>query len=241
MTITQIMYITHRCLKYDSIKKPKTVVSEEEDMDDPRMELPPPEELGEWLRATRSEHGVTQTELAERLDVSPSQISRIESRQGGARYETLYRLQQELLTVIDATSTIQVKDVLTRKHDVRSSAYELVAVAPDDSVETAVEQMEELNISQLPVIEASGQSAGRLTERYLLGLTTLPTEARPHILTPFPVIPAATPATLALHLLDTTQNHSPQTGHTVIVDLAGTADVDSVNPSDSPRVALLQT
>ena len=236
MIITQIMYLTHRCFKYDSIKKPKTVVSEEEDMDDPRMELPPPEELGEWLRATRSEHGVTQTELAERLDVSPSQISRIESRQGGARYETLYRLQQELLTLIDATSTMQVKDVLTRKHDVRSSAYELVAVAPDDTVETAVEQIEELNISQLPVIEASGQSAGRLTERYLLNVTDLTTEVRRHMRTPFPEIPADAPAMLARDLLDTNEAVLITPGQTDLVDLDGNPYVGILTPSDFARV-----
>jgi len=197
-------------------------------MDDPRMELPPPEELGEWLRATRSKHGVTQTELADRLDVSPSQISRIESRQGGARYETLYRVQQELLTLIDSESTTYVRDVLARKHDFRPPAYELVSVAPNDSVEKAIEQMEDLNISQLPVIDQSGQSVGRLTERYLLEVTDLTTDVRQHMRTPFPEIPADAPATLARDLLDTNE---------AVLITPGQSELSK--PEDNPYVGIL--
>ena len=197
-------------------------------MDDPRMELPPPEELGEWLRATRSEHSVTQTELADRLDLSPSQISRIESQQGGARYETLYRAQQELLTLIDSESTTFVRDVLTQKHDFRPPAYEVVSVAPTDSVETAIEQMEDLNISQLPVIDQNGQSVGRLTERYLLEVTDLTTDVQRHMRTPFPEIPADAPATLARDLLDTNE---------AVLITPGQSDLSK--PEDNPYVGIL--
>lgn len=208
-------------------------------MDDPRMELPPPEELGEWLRATRSEHGVTQTELADRLDVSPSQISRIESRQGGARYETLYRVQQELLTLIDSESTTNVRDVLARKHDFRPPVYELVSVAPTESVETAIEQMEDLNISQLPVIDQSGQSVGRLTERYLLEVTDLTTDVRQHMRTPFPEIPADAPATLARDLLDTNEAVLITPGQTNLSKTEENPYVGVLTPADFARIEQL--
>lgn len=203
------------------------------------MELPPPEELGEWLRATRSEHGVTQTELADRLDVSPSQISRIESRQGGARYETLYRVQQELLTLIDSESTTNVRDVLARKHDFRPPVYELVSVAPTESVETAIEQMEDLNISQLPVIDQSGQSVGRLTERYLLEVTDLTTDVRQHMRTPFPEIPADAPATLARDLLDTNEAVLITPGQTNLSKTEENPYVGVLTPADFARIEQL--
>lgn len=205
-------------------------------MDDPRMELPPAEEIGEWFRTIRAEHGVTQTELADRLDMSPSQISRIESRQGGARYETLYRLQQELLTLIDSESTVLVHDVLDQKHEVRSSEYNLISVEPDDPVETAVVQMEEYNISQLPVIEESGQSTGRLTERYLLSVTDLTTEVRQHMRTPFPEVPADAPATLARDLLDTNEAVLITPGQSDISKPEASPYVGIMTPADFTRV-----
>lgn len=169
------------------------------------MELPPPEELADWLRETRTAHDVTQTELAERSEVSPSQISRIESQRGGTAYETIYRIQQELLALIETESTLQVADVLSKKHATHPDDYELAYVEPTASIETGVDIMQGLKVSQLPVFENGVNSVGRLTERDLLEATNPTDVVKDHMRPPFPEIAADTPASIARDLLETNE------------------------------------
>lgn len=174
-------------------------------MENSRLELPPPAELAEWLRKTRVEHDVTQTELADRLDMSPSQISRIESQRGGANYETVYGIQQALLAITDSEANTRVTDILSEKNSIHSPEYELAYIRPNDTIETVVDVMEELSISQLPVIDKSGQAVGRVTERDLLDSIDPTSYVRKHMRTPFPEVSADAPASIARDLLETNE------------------------------------
>ena len=54
---------------------------------------------------------------------------------------------------------MQVSDIMTR---------ELVSVAPDASIDTAIDRMLDHHISDLPVIDKAGRLVGILTEGDLL-------------------------------------------------------------------------
>lgn len=201
-------------------------------MHDQRMELPPPEEIGDWLRRTRREHDITQTDLADRSDVSPSQISRIESQQGGTAYHTIYRIQQELLTMIEPDTTHSIAAVLTGKHDSRDAAYTLATVAADASISTAIDTMQRLQISQLPVITEDGTAVGRLTERDLLGATDSDARVKTHMRPPFPELPANTPVTIARELLETNEAILVTPGDTDLEPVGEHDYVGILTPSD---------
>jgi predicted transcriptional regulator len=201
-------------------------------MQDERMELPPPEELADWLRRTRRENGITQTDLAHRSDVSPSQISKIESQQGGTAYHTIYRIQQELLAMIESETTRPIAAVLTQKHDSHDAAYTLASVAPDASITTAVDMMQQLQISQLPVIAADGTSVGRLTERDLLDTTDSDARVKKHMRPPFPELTADTPATIARDLLETNEAILITPGNTDLEPVGEHNYVGILTPSD---------
>jgi predicted transcriptional regulator len=99
--------------------------------------------------------------------------------------------------------------------------------------------MEDLNISQLPVIDQSGQSVGRLTERYLLEVTDLTTDVRQHMRTPFPEIPADAPATLARDLLDTNEAVLITPGQTNLSKTEDNPYVGVLTPADFARIEQL--
>jgi DNA-binding XRE family transcriptional regulator len=56
--------------------------------------------LAQKIAETRDEHNLTQSELAERMDVSQQFISQIESGEGNLTLETLSKLAQSLNTSI---------------------------------------------------------------------------------------------------------------------------------------------
>lgn len=176
-------------------------------MDDPRMELPTSEELANWFRSTREEHNVTQTSLADHAGISPSQISRVESLSGDASYETMVRLQRELLTIIERSSgTPLMRDVLRKKHETSLEEYNLVCAEPSASVEDVIEKMLTLRVSQLPVMTANGESVGRITERDLInGDANKEDVVETYMRTPFPEVETETPATIARDLLETNE------------------------------------
>lgn len=215
-------------------------------MDESDMELPSPEELADWFRATREEHGVTQTTLADRAGISPSQISRVESRSGDASYETMYRLQRELFSIIERQSgvTTAVGDVLATKHQQYGDKYGLVGAEPSAKVEDVVETMATLRVSQLPIITREGNSEGRIAERDLIDADCRDRDRiKTHMRSPFPEVGVETPATIARDLLQTNEAVLVTDGETaessVEVDLvtAGTRERDSV--SDHHYVGIL--
>ena len=101
------------------------------------MELPTPEEL----REHRTELGLTQSELADRADVSQPLIARIEGGDVDPRLSTLRR-------IVNALGEAEGK--LMRARDLMHTS--VVSVAPDESVHEASRVMDENGYSQVPVV-----------------------------------------------------------------------------------------
>jgi predicted transcriptional regulator len=102
------------------------------------MELPTPDDL----RERRKELDLTQSELAERADVSQPLIARIEGGDVDPRLSTLRRI----VTALQAA-----EDGIVRASNLMNES--VVSVGPDDSVQGAVQKMDEAAYSQLPVLE----------------------------------------------------------------------------------------
>ena len=100
------------------------------------MELPTPADL----RERRNELGLTQSELADRADVSQPLIARIEGEDVDPRLSTLRRIVNALE---------EAEGGILRASDLMHSP--VYAVEPDDSVKTALEIMDQEGYSQLPV------------------------------------------------------------------------------------------
>jgi predicted transcriptional regulator len=103
------------------------------------MELPTPRDL----RERRTALDLTQSELAERADVSQPLIARIEGGDVDPRLSTLRRIVEALNET--EGKVIRVDSLMNEK---------VASVAPDDSVREADQKMEERGYSQLPVLTA---------------------------------------------------------------------------------------
>ncbi len=101
------------------------------------MDLPTPEDLRERRNALE----LTQSELAERADVSQPLIARIEGGDVDPRLSTLRRIVNALQ---------EAEGGILRAHDLMHE--DVVSVAPDDSVHEAMELMNERGYSQVPVL-----------------------------------------------------------------------------------------
>lgn len=101
------------------------------------MELPTPEDL----RERRNELGLTQSDLAERADVSQPLIARIEGGDVDPRLSTLRRIVNALQ---------EAEGGLLRAEELMHSP--VASVEPDSSVRETMALMEEKGYSQLPVI-----------------------------------------------------------------------------------------
>jgi predicted transcriptional regulator len=103
------------------------------------MELPTPQDL----RDRRTAVDLTQSELAERADVSQPLIARIEGGDVDPRLSTLRRIVEALAEA--EGGVVRAADLM---HD------EVISVEPDESVRAAERLMEEEAYSQLPVLQA---------------------------------------------------------------------------------------
>ncbi|MUV89929.1 CBS domain-containing protein [Halapricum sp. CBA1109] len=101
------------------------------------MELPTSEDL----RERRTELGLTQSELADRADVSQPLIARIEGGDVDPRLSTLRRIVEAL---------DEAEGGILRARDLMHE--DVAAVAPDDSVHSAKALMDERGYSQVPVV-----------------------------------------------------------------------------------------
>ncbi|MFB6151644.1 MAG: CBS domain-containing protein [Haloarculaceae archaeon] len=101
------------------------------------MDLPTPADL----RERRTELGLTQSDLAERADVSQPLIARIEGGDVDPRLSTLRRIVNALQ---------EAEGSILRAEDLMNSR--VVSVEPDDSVRAAQETMDDWGFSQVPVI-----------------------------------------------------------------------------------------
>lgn len=101
------------------------------------MELPTPDDL----RERRTELGLTQSELAERADVSQPLIARIEGGDVDPRLSTLRRIVNALE---------EAEGGILRAEELMNAPVH--SVAPDDSVSGTQEITEESGYSQVPVV-----------------------------------------------------------------------------------------
>jgi len=101
------------------------------------MELPTPADL----RERRTELGLTQSDLADRADVSQPLIARIEGGDVDPRLSTLRRIVNALQ---------EAEGAVLRAEDLMNAP--VVSVEPDDSVHAAQELMDNRGFSQAPVI-----------------------------------------------------------------------------------------
>lgn len=100
------------------------------------MDLPTPADLREQRKAL----GLTQSELAERADVSQPLIARIEGGDVDPRLSTLRRIVSALQ---------EAESAVRHAEDIMHEG--VVTVAPDNSVREAINQMINEGYSQLPV------------------------------------------------------------------------------------------
>ena len=111
--------------------------------------------LGEELKRLRREAGLTQRQLAELAGVSQSLIARIESGSVDPRASTLRRI---LAAIAEARGEVKVSEVMHSP---------VVTLDASEPVARAVEVMEKLGISQVPVL-SEGRVVGCVYEASLL-------------------------------------------------------------------------
>jgi predicted transcriptional regulator len=112
------------------------------------MYLPTPKDL----RERRTSLDLTQSELADRADVSQPLIARIEGGDVDPRLSTLRRIVEALN---EAEGDVVRAETLMNE--------DVISVAPDDAVSEAVDKMQEAGYSQLPVI-SSGVPVGSISD-----------------------------------------------------------------------------
>lgn len=116
------------------------------------MHIPSPEEL----RSARRRIGLKQADLAHRAGISQSMIARIERGSVDPRVSTLQR-------IVDVLTAAELPAVTAGS--VMHSP--VVSVSPDDSILLAVDKMEQMAFSQLPVLK-NGVPVGCISEAAIL-------------------------------------------------------------------------
>jgi predicted transcriptional regulator len=152
------------------------------------MELPTPADLREKRKALE----LTQSELADRADVSQPLIARIEGGDVDPRLSTLRRI---------VTALEEAEGNVLKARDLMHA--EVVAVSPDNSVREAARVMDADAYSQLPVLEHD-RPVGSISQSDLVGLGE---EAREqsvseHMSESFPTVAADASIDEVRHLLE---------------------------------------
>ncbi|MDY6764303.1 MAG: CBS domain-containing protein, partial [Halobacteria archaeon] len=156
------------------------------------MELPTPDDI----RNKRKDLGLTQSQLAERAEVSQPLIARIEKGDVDPRLSTLRRIINVLEHTEEERATAE--DLMTE---------EIESVSPDDTVRNALNKMNSTGYSQLPVLE-SGVPVGSVSYEIIAhpdseDLSELPdTKIRDIMVNPFPTVSADSNLDMVSHLLD---------------------------------------
>lgn len=88
-------------------------------------------QVGPRLRALRHQRGWTLEELAERAEMSPSTLSRLESGKRQASLELLLPLTKQLGVRIDDLLTQHTRDPRVRRPEIRRDGHVIVPLAPE--------------------------------------------------------------------------------------------------------------
>jgi len=119
------------------------------------MEIP----SGGYLRQWRKTLGLTQAQLATESGLTQSVIAKVERENVDPRASTLRKMVAALLR----------SEAPDKPHTVGDIMIEEVAVlAPEDTVQSAIERMVREGISQLPVVATNGAIMGLVSETSLL-------------------------------------------------------------------------
>ncbi|MDA7846312.1 CBS domain-containing protein [Euryarchaeota archaeon] len=124
------------------------------------MEIP----SGGFLRQWRKTLGLTQSQLAEESGLTQSVIAKVERESVDPRASTLRKMVAALLRSESPDQAHTVGDIMVE---------EVAVLAPEDTVQSAIERMVREGISQLPVISASGAIIGLVSESSLLGANVM--------------------------------------------------------------------
>ena len=158
------------------------------------MELPDITEIKKLRKKLR----ITQTELAEKAQVSQSIIARIEAGTVDPRYSKIARIFKVLGE--KRKTEITAGEIMS---------YNVFGIQANDSLEKAANVMKTRNLSQVPVFEGKS-SVGSLSERTILELIargikieTLPERrVREFMEEPFPMVSKTTPLSSLSALLE---------------------------------------
>jgi predicted transcriptional regulator len=121
------------------------------------MEIP----TGGFLRQWRKTLGLTQSQLAEESGLTQSVIAKVERESVDPRASTLRKMVAALLRCESPDKPHTVGDIMVR---------EVAVMAPEDTVQSAIERMVREGISQLPVVSKNGAIMGLVSEASLLGV-----------------------------------------------------------------------
>lgn len=166
------------------------------------MRFPSPADL----KKRRMELGLTQKELAKLAGVSQPLIARIESGDIDPRLSTLKK-------IFEALESVEVKKPKITARDIMTSP--VIMVAPDDTIESAVEIMAKHALSQLPVVE-KGIPVGSISEGTIVhysltsdfkdfkGISNM--RVKEIMEESFPTVAPATDLSIVSHLLES--NHA---------------------------------
>ena len=121
------------------------------------MEIP----SGGYLRQWRKSLGLTQAQLADESGLTQSVIAKVELESVDPRASTLRKMVAALLRCERPDLPHTVGDIMVE---------EVAVLAPNDTVQSAIERMVREGISQLPVVAANGAIMGLVSEASLLGV-----------------------------------------------------------------------
>jgi len=154
--------------------------------------VPPPQELKDLRRRA----GLTQAELAKRAGVSQSLIARIETGTVNPRLSTLMRIYTALREYLEEEVTVD-----------KVMHSPVIVVGIDEKMENIVRLMWQNGISQIPVVEPSGEVVGTIHERDLVDVLlkhrekALSLRAVNIMSGPLPLVPRSTRLSTVIRLL----------------------------------------
>lgn len=109
------------------------------------------------LKSYRTRANLTQSQLAEKAEVSQAYIAKIESGEADPTVSTL----EKITTIVKQSHTenrFTAKDIMTKP---------IISTSPDDKIKKAIDLMDSYEISQMPVIKEKRQ-IGSVTEDTIL-------------------------------------------------------------------------
>lgn len=109
------------------------------------------------IKFLRKKLGLTQTELAQRANVSQSLVAKVESGRLDPSYENARKIF-EVLNQLESKNELMAKDIMYKK---------IIFISHNDDLETAIKKMKRYEISQLPVLKRN-KVIGYVSESTLL-------------------------------------------------------------------------